>query len=372
MSLYLWLFILVAICAAFGSNQKWESLAYWFSCLCLTSFLALRYAQGTDWLAYNYIFVSAPTSLNFSSIYYTDAFHSEIGWKLINNLWRCFGFNFSSLSILISFIEMFSLNKFLSKYSPNRAFSLLLSLPIVYFVYFFSALRQGLVIAIFLGFMMPMLENRQQWKFVLTSLLLSMIHSASLALVLVLIFQKIDNKNLYLIIIASAIFGIGFSLVLGSIVSLVGISYKTTGINLLALIYRFVLYLITVMLYSARDDIDDSTKLLFKCYSLGFCIYLIFMSNELISSRLAAPLLAIECALLASLMKNQVRQGPVLLLIIVAICLAMYVKNISSAINQSEYISGINCFNYPYISILNQDEIYRYSTSMYLPYLDIS
>lgn len=365
MSLYLWLFLLAAVCAAFGSDPKWERISYGLSFLCLASFLTLRYAQGTDWLAYNYIFMSAPVTINLNSIYYTEAFHSEFGWKIINNLWRSLGFDFISLSILISVLEMYFLGRFLKRYSPNRALNLVLACPVIYFVYFFSALRQGLVVAVFLGLMLPMLENEQHGKFILLDLLLSTIHSGALALLLLLVVQKIQIKHIFTLIVASVCIGVGLSFVLQYIVSLIGISYETSGANPLALIYRLVIYSITVMLYSGRNSVDTSSKLLFKCYSIGFCIYLVFMSNELISSRLAAPLLAIECALLPALLKGQSRQGSVLLLCIISMCLVMYLKNISAAIDQSKYIEEISVFNYPYISVFNTSDIYHYSTSYY-------
>ncbi len=254
MSLYLWLFLLAAVCAAFGSDPKWERFSYGLSFLCLTSFLTLRYAQGTDWLAYNYIFVSAPVTINLNSIYYTEAFHSEFGWKIINNLWRCLGFDFISLSILISVIEMYFLGRFLKRYSPNRALSLVLACPVIYFVYFFSALRQGLVVAVFLGLMLPMLENEQHGKFILLDLLLSTIHSGALLLLLLLVVQKIQIKHIFTLIVASVFIGVGLSFVLQYIVSFIGISYETSGVNLLALIYRLAIYSITVMLYSGRNS----------------------------------------------------------------------------------------------------------------------
>lgn len=369
MSLYLWLFLLAAVCAAFGSNPKWEPISYGLSFLSLTSFLALRYAQGTDWLAYNYIFMSAPTTINLNSIYYTDAFHSEFGWKLLNNLWRSLGFDFVSLSIFISLLEMYFLGKFLKRYSPNRALSLVLACPVIYFVYFFSALRQGLVVAVFLGLMLPMLENEQHGKYIFLDLVLTLIHSGAFALLLLPVFRKIKIKHILTLVVVSFCLGVCLSFVLQYIVSMIGISYETSGINPLALTYRLVIYSIAVMLYSGRNKVDTPSKFLFKCYSIGFCIYLVFMSNELISSRLAAPLLAIECALLPSLLKGQSRQGSVLLLCIISICLVMYLKNISAAIDQSDYIEEVNVLNYPYISVFNSDDVYLYSTSYLLPFL---
>lgn len=369
MSLYLWLFFLTAICAACGANQKYEPCAYAFSFICLTAFLALRYAQGADWPAYNYIFVSAPNKIDFSSIYYTDAFHSEIGWKLINNSWRSFGFNFTSLSVIVSLVEMVFLNRFLTRYSTNRALSLLLTLPVVYLIYFFSAMRQGLVIAIFLGFMVPILEKGHLGQYVLLDLLLATIHSVSLLLLIIPLFIKLKNKNIYLLIVICAILGIGLSPVLRAFVTLLGITYESSEISPLALVYRLIMYSIVVMLYSGRKSVDEATEMLFKCYSSGLCIYLLFCSNELMSSRFAAPQMAIECALIASLLRGQSKQGLALLLCIITICSVMYLKNISTAIDQSGYVKGVSAINYPYISIFNSDDIFTYSTNRYLPYL---
>ena len=48
----------------------------------LTLFLALRYGQGTDYSMYEYFYLVAPDHFNMSDLYFTDAYHSEIGWKV--------------------------------------------------------------------------------------------------------------------------------------------------------------------------------------------------------------------------------------------------------------------------------------------------
>lgn len=86
MSPYIIIGAIAAALAFFGANRRFERVAFAMSFTVLLLFLALRYGQGTDWLAYNYIFQGAPSEIDFESVFYTEAYHSEIGWKLLNNI----------------------------------------------------------------------------------------------------------------------------------------------------------------------------------------------------------------------------------------------------------------------------------------------
>ena len=370
MSPYLLLFLITALCALIGFNHKSEPFAFGISFVLGASFLTFRYGQGTDWLSYNYLFVSAPNSFDFDNIYYTDAFHSEFGWKVINNACKVAGVSFISLSMVCSIVEMLLLNRFISTYSSNRASSMLIAMPVTYFIYFFSALRPGLVIAIFLGIMIPLLENRKYLLYGLLTLVVSLLHSAALLFLFLPLVTELKTKQMNVLIAGSVCIAVVAFFSLDRLVAVFGITYETAGISWVALIYRLIMFSLVCILYSGKGQPSTSQELLFKIYVAGFCVYLILSSNQLLSSRLAAPFLAVEAALIPSLLIGQSKQGTILFLCVIALCSVMYTKNISTSIEQGSYVAGVTTLNYPYISVFNQDDIYMFTNSKYLIYLN--
>ena len=372
MSPYLLVGATVALLAFAGSNAKWEKISYCISLALLTMFLALRFGQGTDWLAYNYIFQGAPSELNFESVFYTDAYHSEIGWKLLNNVVKAFGFDFLLISLGTSFFEMLFLAKFVNRFSPNRALSLLVAFPVVYLTYFFSAMRQGLVIALFLGVMVEWLQKGETVKYFLLTLLAITIHSLSIILFVPLIASRLSFRSLGTALALSGVAGGLLIPVLPNLASLLAPSYSGNSISVVALAYRVMMAALIYLMYSSakKQESANGLEILIKVYLSGLAIYLLFMGNDLLASRLASPLLAVEIALIPILVKRGSGRMIVPLMLALLLLIAiMSVKNIDSYIEQGDYYSSINAFNYPYISVFNQDEIANYTYSKYLIYL---
>lgn len=367
MSPYLILYFLVAVCALIGFNKKIEAYAYIVAFAAAMMMLMLRYGQGTDWLSYNYIFASCPDYIDFSDVFYTDAFHSEFGWKLLNNIWKAADQSFITLSIICSIIEMLLLNRFICKYSTNRAASLLIALPVVYLTYFFSAFRQGIVIAIFLGFLIPLLEEQKYGLFTMVTVGACLIHSAAILFLVIPFAMHIKRKQFSLLIVISVCLGMCLTLCLDKVLLMAGISYETSGVSWAALLYRSVMLVIVLLLYS--DGENTTCEKLLKVYVVGFCIYVSLSCNQLLCSRMAAPFLALEIVLIPMLLKGQSRQGTLIFLSVVVLCSVMYVKNISASIEQGAYIQGVTVSNYPYVSIFNKNDLLVYSNNKYLIYL---
>lgn len=372
MSPYIIIGAIAAALAFFGANRRFERVAFAMSFTVLLLFLALRYGQGTDWLAYNYIFQGAPSEIDFESVFYTEAYHSEIGWKLLNNIVKALGFDFLAISVVSSIIEMFLLARFVNRFSPNRALSLLIAFPVVYMTYFFSAMRQGLVIAVFLGVMVEWLQKGETVKYLFLTLLAISIHSLSVILFVPLIVSKLNYRSLGTILALSGVGGALLISAMPSLVSLFASSYTGNSISVVALAYRIVTAVLIYFMYTAakKQDKTDDLELLIKVYLSGLAIYLLLMGNDLLASRLASPLLAVDIALIPILVKRGSGKliAPLMLVFLLLIAI-MSVKNIDSCIEQGDYYSGINILNYPYINVFNQEEIGSYTSSRYLLYL---
>ena len=62
--------------------------------------------------------------------------------------------------VLVSIFQMSMLYRFCTKYSDNPLLSFAIAYPTLYSTYFFSTMRQGLTMSIFLGLMYPLLKEK--------------------------------------------------------------------------------------------------------------------------------------------------------------------------------------------------------------------
>ncbi len=376
MSPYLVLLVFLIMMGIAGFNPKIENLSYKLSFLILTVMLVFRFGQGTDWLSYNYIYSIAPAEIDFHHFFYSDLVHSEVGWKLICNIFKVFDLDFVHLSIACALVEMFALNRFLTENSTNRSLSLVIAYPTVYLTYFFSSMRQGLVIAIFLGMLIGCLRRGKFFRYSLLVLLLSTIHSMALLLLILPFVIRYSVKQMFSVLSVSAAIGICLIPIMPSLMRTIGLSYADSSISIPAVCYRLLSAAIVYFSYTANED-DDSEfdpehALLLKLYLAGLSVYALAAASDIMASRLASPLLAIEIAIVPTLLKrSSQRLLPSLVCLVIASSAFMTIKNIDSYIKQGYYVSGITVANYPYISLFNKEDIYRYTANPYLVYLDI-
>lgn len=350
-----------------------DSILYKVCFVILALFLLFRFGQGTDWLGYNYIYSFAPSTFDFSDAFYTDAIHSEIGWKLLNNLFKFLGLKFIHLVLFVSIIELICLRIFIKRYSSIKTVSLMIAYPTLYLTYYFSSLRQGLVTALFLAFALRWLYEKKYVTYVLGIVGLSLFHTFALAFLPLVFFVKLKPKTYYVIMLLSMCIGFaGFSGLIQPLYRLYSVEY-TDSFSLISLLQRIVISLIIYFLYKDSEDRQsDEDTMLVKVFFYGLALYVCFMSNELIAARLASALLVLDVVLVPKMLSLNRNKTSLFLFVIVAIVLVMTVKNINSYILQSAYLNGVTVINYPYISIFNPYDIYLYSSNRYLPYLSLS
>ena len=135
--MFLLLLVFIMVCCLFEKNgRKWVFHAAW---LVLTAVLCIRFAQGRDYRTYWMMY------------HYGDG-HSEFLWRCITTILNNAGVPFEAFIFGISLFMMYGIRRAVLRFSPYHCFSLLLLYPTIYFSYFFSALRAGILIAFFLGF----------------------------------------------------------------------------------------------------------------------------------------------------------------------------------------------------------------------------
>lgn len=342
---------------------------YKISIIVLTLFLALRYGQGSDYSMYEWFYIVAPDHLDFSHLFFSDAYHTEIGWKVIMCCLKMAGISFEAFIIVLSVIMMACLHRCISLLSRDWMLSLLISFPTLYLIGFFSMLRQGLVVALWLGFLLNLLIQRKALRlYSLVSVLLTLIHTMAVIFIAALVVVRLmdaarDRSWLMLFLAICGLLGV-VPLAVDSIritmatLPFVGVYYRTAEISWLSLLERSMWFLIIVpsgyQFATTREKQSQHELLtLLDLYVFGTSLYLLFLPSPITASRFSFAFESLEL-LLVPLVFSRVRNWKnAVTLLICVLSIVFVIKNINACIDERHYYSFVNWTNYPYVSIFD-------------------
>ena len=360
-----------------------SNVIFYLLAILLTCILCFRYGQGTDYIEYQLQFeiidITAETLVN-------QLEHGEIGWFLIMLGFKKIGFSFDWFIIVLSLVMMFFTIKSIKKYSPYKIFSLLLLYPTYYLTYYFSVLRQGLVLCLFICFGINFLIEKKYIRYYILVVILCLFHFSAFLLLLLPFFYRLHKQSIPFLLLVSLMLSIivGYTGALRIAFQLVGAhtDYLKISISIQGIILRLIVYGLIYYLYSVYKDNcvhdNETIRYLFNFYTIGVVFFLLLSFSSNLSQRITMPIKAIELLLLPMLLykirfkqwvdnpKNKnllvhfVNMSSVVSLVIIAIMNVELVKNIYSYISQGNYFSWVNPFNYPYISIFDKDKIWDY------------
>ena len=326
--------------------------------LLLTLFLAFRYGQGTDFFGYKYLFEHCNTL--YDAIWNPLNMHSEIGMRLLYSL---FDNNYEAFNAFIAFLSMFFLFRSLKDFQFNRFFSLVIFYPTCYLTYFYSGVRQGLALAIFLGLMLNHLVNKKYKLYCLWGGVASCFHSSALLLIILPFFVNANLCNAKKMIMISIscgflVFALGVFNVLPAIQKW---KFFVSDVSILSYVERTISLFVVYTL--SKNDVkknDMFLTTLFNVYVLGSCVYYAFWCLGSIS-RVHIYFKSIECILIPYCIWKAKGSQYVLCCLISMMAIVMTVKNIGSYIKQGGYYPDVSVLNYPYVSIFDYpDKIFEY------------
>lgn len=328
--------------------------------LFLTIAICFRYGQGTDYFGYMNVFLRRD--------------HGEIGYTILQEVFGALGLPFELLAAVIALFQMLCIQRGIMKYSPYKLFSLLLMYPTIYLTYFFSAIRQGIVIAFFLGFMLEWLFEDKWLKYVIACIILATFHSSALVLLPLVIIKKIDNKMLWGGLGAAALIGILLFFIPAewlSFIKIGAVQYHIQAIELspLGLAERTVMFvMITYFYHKTRGNIqiisEEQLRILYRIYFCGYILAVLFFPWQLLSSRMGAAMKAVELILIPVFACEEKQIRKYIVFFMTAYVLLMTTKNIQSYINQNNY-EGYNVITYPYYSIWDKEEAKKVAPDMW-------
>ncbi len=363
----------------------WEWIAgprkavYWLAMASLFVFFSLRYGQGTDYITYMSIYANVQplhTLPNYFAYRYDTI---EIGFYYLMSFFRMLRLHYAVFIALVTLFGLLGLNRFIKRFCPLPMFALTVFFAIYSLTYMESAIRQLLSISILVGFVLIDWADGRKWRALLGIVAAAFLHTSALALIaLPVLFY--GPRRLYVIewklrttlLVGAGLLGVAAVLTFVNLTPVLKLlpaqlEYKLLtyyeqnhSFSLLALGNRALFMLIVFALaYRARHWLGEEEKLLFNLYCVGFGVYLLLMSFDLIASRTSTYFRVVDVVLIPLLMhKNRdlVKKTIVALPVLLGLMAFLYVKDMTAILGFAEYY-GNNPLQYPYVTVFNPDTL---------------
>lgn len=362
--LIVYAFLLILATVSFFKKKDYNVL-FIVSAVVLTLFLVLRYGQGSDYFSYMRLYEDAPGGMVALKGFWAKNQNIEIGWKLIEFLFQAINTPFLVFMGVVGAISVLLLCRFAVKCCPGaRTFALLLAYPTLYLTYLFSGVRQGLVICVFLGLMLPFLLEKKYWQYFAVGVACIFIHNTSIVVLCAPIVILFSRKVIFLLLAGCSVLGVlisaPFAIALMNKVSdMLGKGNYFdgfSGVSWIALAERLVTFTLIAFVffkYQKQND-DKEMELVFKIYCYGLGIYMLLCSAPMVASRMMIQIKMVEIMLAGAIIVKMPKWRLPVFVFFVALTAVMTWKNLGSYIEQGFYTCKVQ--NYPYVSVLHEKE----------------
>lgn len=334
----------------------------------LTLMSSLRYGSGTDYFSYMWHYNVNPTNI-------VDAVNLQsnmnMGYRIIMTIAKAINLEFESFIGIISIITMITYMIIIYKNSKMPMVSILVFYGFYQPIYVNSAIRQGIAMVIFLVAFFYYFKKGKFFKYMILVGLGGLVHYSIFIALIVPFIDYLYKKrfkdlkfNIIILLISLISFMLNGEMILVKLANFVGINipYYSGNSNILAILLRIILITIVFLLYVNSDKslISEFDK---KCIYIYFINTVIFIavSNMEILSRMTDFLSLLDIFIFANCISNlkDKKFRVSISFVLIFILTIVFCKDQISFLGQGNYFSN-NLFDYPYVSIFNRDDIYKY------------
>lgn len=348
-----------------------KNVMFGFSILLLALIAVFRYGVGADYFSYEFLYKQT----SFLPLEDILSFNNKIepGFNLLMYLSNKLHLSYQTFLGLINTLMLYMILKWLQENSLDFPMSVLLFYSMFYFVWVLSALRQGLVISIYLFLFY---RNRKSFNFFqkfIIILLLSTLHQSALFLLLIEILGCIKwTKRSHLIFLLFALFlaimPFDKIFVVFENVPVLNRMYfyienfESTPLISPPSLMRFGFFILIYYFYD--DDMDKFWKNVYDKALYGFSLYFVFKISELTAARLSIytffMFLIIAPKIIHEIDKKSLKSFSYLFLILFSVL--YFNKETHSMIEQVGYQNPYKFI--PYTNIYNKNS-YNYDNYFY-------
>ena len=356
---------IIGVILSIVNDKKKISFKIFGAILLVLAFL--RYGVGSDYFSYNFLYNRLSESLLLEFNYGLD--NQEILFRIFGSILKKIGFSYQQYLIIIAIINLNFIFKICKKYSKNPTLSLLIYFSFYYFVWTFSGLRQGIVLAIGMYYLLECLENNRTIKLLLISLLLSLVHASGIVLIFLYIGAKINFNKKKLMFLSFV--GILFSIIPidNILLKLTWIPYINrilpyidSNITILSILDfqslgRVVFLVIALFYYDLYSRKNDISKLIINIYILSIILYFCLKFSELTAARLSIYGMLLNIIILPNIFYIQKDKFNrfIYITFIGVFCIAYFNKELYTMEKQTGLVNS-NKIIIPYTNIYNKEK----------------
>lgn len=264
--------------------------------LILVLFASLRYGIGLDFFSYEYLYLRLQDSFLDEIKFGLD--NQEVGFRIVGSILKKIGLTYHQYLIVFATLNIYFIVQICKKYSKNPTFSLLLFFCFYYLTWTFSGIRQGVIIAIGMYYLLTCIDKNKTIKFIIIVILLSLIHSSALMLLVLYYLSRInyDKSKLIKLSVASIILSLIPTGVLISKLTWLPLysrfyPYLNTELSLnlfdFAGLGRVLFLIIAFIYYDQYCKQNEMSKKIINMYILSIIFYFVLQFSELTAARLA-------------------------------------------------------------------------------------
>ena len=347
-----------------------NSFAFRFIYAILIIILIFRYGQGQDYFNYQQLYNEIGYLGDISPFLLLT--RPDIGYSILCYAFYSIQLPFSIFLAFIGIVTMHWFYLFFVRYCKKSILSIFFFYSVIYLVYPFSILRQGIVMAFFVGVLLPLIENRKYIKYSIFTILLSTIHLSAIIIFLFPIIWNVRFTKKWMVmmfVLLSVVMFLNIRLLSYIPINFVSerIAYYTDSPSsnlIFAKIVRFLIVFPVLFLPNRWLREDPYLLSMRNMLFLGYVVYALLSFSELTASRLWGYFLVFECLMLfrLSCQKSFLQLRFFLLSYYILLNAILWFKDINGFIQQGEY-QNCNILTYPYISIFDdKNTLFYYRT----------
>jgi hypothetical protein len=340
-----------------------KRLLFWVFTITLTVMACFRYGIGLDYFGYEYLYNLLSPSVSDEIEYGIGS--QEILFRSIGSFLKGLGIPYAVYLALFAIVNMVYIAKLCVRYSKNPTLSMLIFFCFYYLTWTFSGIRQGVVIAVGLYYLLVCIEKNKTLRFMFIVFLLSLIHTSALVLIILYFVSKIDFRRNTLIVLS--LVAITFSIVpTGQIISsqtwlpfysrfytYIDIQSSFTLLDFQS-IGRLVFLTIAFVFYNQFKKEGGMSKKIIDLYIVSMIFYFGLQFSELIAARLAIFGKFLDVIILANVLYlYKQRINRLIYIYMLLILCALYLYKESGEIKRAV---GSDSFFAPYVNVFNKSD----------------
>lgn len=336
--------------------------SFLFMYLIMTFMIVFRKGQGTDYFNYSDIYMAFGDN---ATLILSDSVLEPL-YVLLNYYGNILHIKYHWFSALVALVTMVLLYRFFARSCNKSIFALFIFYCTWFFVYPYSAIRQGLALGIVLGIAWPLLQRGRVVLFSVMVIVASMFHLSAMCCLLYPFAKFISNKLITVTILPLLCMAL-FQVSIFDSVDLGIFEERTDGYINDGSTFRFisflskVAFLVPIFFLSWRRYATNPQLRLIRGYLfMGFAFYCILSFAELVASRIWIyyyaffPLFMTRFEFV-SYVRSKMRYCSYVLLL----CSIFLYKDINGFISQAEY-KNCNTFTYPYLNMTDSNSDISY------------